>query len=1396
MEQVRIFISSPGDVSSERQRAREIIDNLQRRYTRRFLLKAVFWEDLPLPPDLSFQEGIDVVLSTKGVDIAVFILWSRLGSPTGKKLLKSDGSEYRSGTEREYDLMLQARAYTRQQGKEPRPSMLVYTRQDDVSFNEALRFAGSLESQKMMLHQKEELEAFKLELFRDQETGANIGAFTPFDRPTTFSQKLRTHLQSILDEMAGDLDEVIWDSLKQGSPFPGLEAFQDTHASVFFGREEEIVEARHALWEQARKGCAFLLLSGASGSGKSSLARAGLLPEILANEVDDLVAAWRSVVLTPSMILPDPVTGLVRLMAEDEVLPSLRGESLSPDELAAALKENPELTYKLRVSDAFASESRKAHGNVRLLLVIDQLEELFTSAALSPQDRTAFAAVLETFARSGSIWIVATIRSDFYHHIESEPALVRMKGAGGLFDVLPVGPDALGRLVQEPVRMAGLSFEVRNGKSLADRIVNEAIPHAELLPLVSFMLRELYEQRSSTQQLTYEAYDTLGGVEGALAKRAEQSYATLSPAAQQALDPVLRALVTLGSASASASEEKVIRHHAALASFTPGSAERTLVDAFINARLFTTGLGGAANEANVTVSHESLLRVWPRAAKWAERNREFLRVRARVENRRAEGSPLLAGDPLLATAAAYLKSEPQSFSPAQQTWIREQIAVAEAAARRTAKRRRLVFAGLGLLALIAGAGGLLAWQSQQRAELNRLLAEERQKETERERVRNGAYHLLHRAANLRAGGRLAEALGLLDEAHSTFPDFSTRSALLDGLVATPPELDTTFHGFGEGIDRLCFSGDGSLIATSPRGAWWKLDVGKAPQAKGSGPAGAESNRVQALKRSGNGVSGWTESGREITSFPDGHEQEPPTSAADTQSRLLTSFAGKSLAHVLEEQPRAVVMNGKTVPMEERVSCLAMSESGLLAVGLENGAVLLLKDENQPLSLRPANGSGIASMAWSTTAPPRLVVGDEQGGLAILVPEAEPIPLPRIPSRPVAMEWHPSDGRIAVGGGDGLLRILTPDEGGYQIESLAFHPGPVLAVAWSEEGTRLASGGQDGSIAIWRTKEEPGPVRRRKLLDSIPALDVTTDGEWIAAGTTSGEVLLWKPADGTKSRQTRIEGGGVYSLAWKPDGSQVAAGSGDDRVFLLDREKDDPVASFKGVAEAGEDELPVVRVRWSPKQDSIAVASYTGDLRISDPADGTSRTLGKLPDLALGLAWSPDGNKLAAASTHGEIMVWSKSSGAWLDPALRIDPTEGEKRVSVGGLAWSPSGETLAACDNDGYLRLWNPAATSAPLKVSTRVDSQLEEVVYSEDGKMLATAGSDGFLRLWQAENLEPYAALRAHAGHTGIVVWRGDRLISASEDASIFMISLHEEEWSSRARRVAGTHVSIPPPP
>lgn len=274
LKKIRIFISSPGDVQEERDIARGVIQQLGRTFAGRLQLQPVLWEELALGADKSFQKGIDLKLSELNLDVAVFILWSRLGSATEPLGFGDQVKSFRSGTEREWYLMLQAREDCVKRGLSPRPDILVYTRQDNVSFEERLR--GKPDEVKAVdVQQKLSLAQFVKEEFHDTDSGVNVRAYHNFDQPTTFAKQLRTHLTNLLESTYGvELERPYWNVDEQGPPFRGLEVFEFEHASIFFGREDDVVAIRNRIRDQACRGCAFLLISGASGSGKSSLARA------------------------------------------------------------------------------------------------------------------------------------------------------------------------------------------------------------------------------------------------------------------------------------------------------------------------------------------------------------------------------------------------------------------------------------------------------------------------------------------------------------------------------------------------------------------------------------------------------------------------------------------------------------------------------------------------------------------------------------------------------------------------------------------------------------------------------------------------------------------------------------------------------------------------------------------------------------------------------------------------------------------------------------------------------------------------------------------------------------------------------------------------------------------
>ena len=274
----------------------------------------------------------------------------------------------------------------------------------------------------------------------------------------------------------------------------------------------------------------------------------------------------------------------------------------------------------------------------RLALMVDQLEELFTTG-FSPEVRQKYISALAGLVRSGRVFVLATIRSDFYAAYQEFPDLIELTKPSGKFDLRPPTPYEIGNMIRLPAEAAGLHFEQdrETGQRLDDALRDTASATPESLPLLEHVLSLLYDRQSTRGDdlLRWSDYRELGELKGALAKHAEAVFSTLGPDDQRAFPLVMRHLVTLGQGEEEVPNRRTVPYRDFVGSGETDHDQKAgakgFVDLFIEKRLLVADTD-PQGEVTVSVAHEALLREWQRVKEWLTENREFLRMRDRLDS--------------------------------------------------------------------------------------------------------------------------------------------------------------------------------------------------------------------------------------------------------------------------------------------------------------------------------------------------------------------------------------------------------------------------------------------------------------------------------------------------------------------------------------------------------------------------------------------------------------------------------------------------------------------------------------------------------------------------------------------------------------------------------------------
>jgi tetratricopeptide (TPR) repeat protein len=691
---LKIFLSSPGDVAEERALAEIVFRRLADEVADLVRLSLVIWEHEPLFAHTGFQQQIE---RPSQCDLVVTILWSRLGTRLPSDFAPMEGEPAPTGTEFELKDALASHASL---GK---PKLLIYRKIPGPQIG-----LGSIDFAERS-DQFHRLDEFCRHTFYDAK-GAVTVAHCTFTDSHDFERRLAEHVQQWLDREIHSPHSQGFRPLWRGkSPFRGLQSFEAEHQAIFFGRSEALGDLMRRIREteiSASTGSVarLMLVQGMSGAGKTSLFKAGLLPLLELRPVEG-IAQWISVSLRPAE--SDPAMrdfGALGVLASRlcDRVPAIARLGTTVEKLAAALFARPE-EAAAKIETCIAADAERAGiepQRVRLLIYIDQLEETFALPDSSPTAGPLFAAII-ALARSTSVWITATLRSDFVHRLEAHPDLMLCLGRNAPYTLLPPRPDELAEMIREPARAAGLIWEQKGGVTLDQELLRDAAGNPEALPLLEYTLAELYERREG-RLLRWSEYG--GGLRGALISAADEVVNGTTGDADTAFRDVMRELVGVGEDGAAT------RRYASLTRFPAGNAARALLDRLVARRLCVTTDEGRGDGPVTCLAHEALIRSWPRADLWLQRETTLLRVRDELARDAAVWDYHKRADDWLGVAPEKLAAIRQI----EQAGLMPAGAAGEYAlrSRHRAARNRLVrraaVSGICLLSVLAGIAWLIA----------------------------------------------------------------------------------------------------------------------------------------------------------------------------------------------------------------------------------------------------------------------------------------------------------------------------------------------------------------------------------------------------------------------------------------------------------------------------------------------------------------------------------------------------------------------------------------------------------------------------------------------------------------------------------------------------------------
>jgi WD40 repeat protein len=1184
------------------------------------------------------------------------------------------------------------------------------------------------------------------------------------------------------------------------NPYKGLQAFQESDAENFFGREHLIEQLRDRLLDDHPL-FRFLAVVGPSGSGKSSVVKAGLIPALRRGAIPQS-ENWYILEMLPGMTpFEELEAALLRVAVEQ------------PENLGQRLRSDPKTL--VQVIDEILPDPQ-----AQLLLAIDQFEEIFTQLEDDPTRQMFLDNVYYAITDPNSrVRVVVTLRADFYDRPLMYPNISELMQQRTEV-VIPMTPDELERSITAPARRARVSFE----QGLPSAIVSEVNEQPGVLPMLQYALTELFERRSENI-INFQAYRELGGVLGALARRADEIYEELSPSQQEATRQLFLRLVTLGEGKEDTRRRAL--QSEILSAVSDPKEMQGVIDTFGRYRLLTFDRDPVSRTPTAEVAHEAIIREWGRLRTWLDESREDIRLQRLLgaaardwHDARQDPSFLLRGGRLV-QFEEWAQRTNLALTPEERDYLsasiteRERLAAEEVkrqererlSEKRARQRLRFIIATL----LIASVMGIMLSLAVFRQ--SRLAAQQRDNAQTQVAVAATAQSDAQNQANLastsQANAVQQAALAQTAEGNAQVEAVNAQN---QAAIAATAQIEAQSQA--------------NLASTSQVNAEQQAGVAQTQAAVAATAQSDAQNQAEIASTSQANAESQAEEAQRQANIAATSQADAITQAEEAQRQANIAATAQ-----IEAQNQAdEAQNQANIAATAQIEAQQEAETARSLALAANAQQLL--ESNSPLALRlayeanqvPAPSSQAQRVLIAAVfEAPRLYFKEESGGInqVLIAP----------------------DGQIAASANAAGSITLWDLTTGEALARLQGHTAPVNSLAFSPDGRFLVSGSEDTTAVVWELSSRNPVLTLADHQTGINKVVYSPDGLLIAAAAQDGTVKLWTAADGVLEATYQAFGNTIANtLAFSPDNSRLAVAYTDailiwtlnngrfsilddqpNRVRALAYNLDGTQLLSSGNIREGAPQLwdikntifrplpqqngAVNSVAYSPDGTRILTGADDFTVVIYDAANNISlrRLLGHTSPV-ISAQFSPDGQFILSASSDGVIYLWDANPASQTREYTAPDQTSAHLG-GLGAVIFDPRNSQILSASNDGVLKQWGlegdlklerdlgrPSTLELHLALNPQSPPEAPQVLVATTNIRALDLAAGTELFSIQEENPEAFVKSTAFSPDGQLIVFAGGYFFR--EDSIEFtragLLSLWDAKSGALVRRLVGEEAPV----